>query len=143
MINQKKFKQNKFKKTTFYWQSCYSSTYIPGQYIRFLKISVISGNVNFFSCQFFFQNEKETYKSLAQKKIKNNKKKLLFFSNKTESNPRTHWQETFGTSGLLFTQACGWVTKAGEGTCSRSQKKIIMADPRVKQIKIKTGVVKR
>lgn len=31
----------------------------------------------------------------------------------------------------------------GEGTCSRSQKKIIMADPRVKQIKIKTGVVKR
>lgn len=143
MINQKKIKQNKLKKTTFYWQSCYSSTYIPGQYIRFLKISVISGNVNFFFLSIFFSKWERNIQKSCSEKIKNNKKKLLFFSNKTESNPRTHWQETFGTSGLLFTQACGWVTKAGEGTCSRSQQKIIMADPRVKQIKIKTGVVKR
>lgn len=63
MINQKKFKQNKLKKQHFI-----DNRVIPGQYIRFLKISVISGNVNFFFLSIFFQNEKETYKSLAQKK---------------------------------------------------------------------------
>lgn len=78
MINQKKFKQNKLKKQHFIDNRVIPLP-IPGQYICFLKISVISGNVNFFLiffyCQFFFQMRKKHTKVLLRK-IKNNKKKL-------------------------------------------------------------------
>lgn len=68
MMNQKKFKQNKLKKQHFIDNRVIP---LPGQYIRFLKISVISGNVNFFFLSiFFFKMRKKHTKVLLRKNKK-------------------------------------------------------------------------